>query len=937
MTDNAIVQRATLLYARARQLVFLWAIGVLAWAPMVLYSAHAKAQEQAAPTAQSSPSAAVQGEYGVLADALANDKIRTQLVEQLRQLAAEEAASGEAAAESTDATHSATQPTETMTQATVQANQEHASDTARLTPAATADASVTPNATAPSSANASSPAQREHSPSFVSRLQAVAHGLRADVAQTWHMVTAWVTGERLPVQPAREWQSALRNLALTILAVVVAFVVLRRLVRPIFRRFDRWAERIPTRAELAAEQAKLQQRHQQQVQLAQQQAAEQAQSIAESDQADQEVELSSEFAHLQTKPESEPEVTAIPSLPTTEHLDPNQAEKNYVLRYRKLRKLAAVVGALAVDVLALFLAAVVGYVVAMALPDPSRLSSLLSVQLLTAFVMIETTKALSRGVFATGYEQLRLLPINDASAAYWNRWICTVVAVGGYGLLVAVPALQTVLSASLANVTGAVLMLVVYLYAIGVLIRRRQSVTQTLLHQAEHSQHGFGGTLLRIFARLWFWLAMAYFTVLFIATQLDQGNALYFMAAATGKTLLTVLIGGVLSLLLTSLASHPVHLPERWNQNFPLLEARINSYIPAGVRLLRLVVIAAVLLSVFDAWRVFDLREWVLHGHGQAVISTVIRVVVVLFIAALLWTVLASVIEHRLSTSGDRMPSEREKTLLMLFRNALSIVIITFTVLIVLSQVGIDIGPLIAGAGVVGLAIGFGAQKLVQDVITGIFIQLENGMNQNDVVEVVGLFGVVEKLTVRSVVIRTLDGGYHLIPFSSIDKVSNHTRDYGFHYHEYCVALRESSDEVCEYFKRAFDDLKQDPKVADAILDEIAMYAITSFRREGFTIRVLIKTKPGMQWQVGQRFNRLVKFYFDSVGIELPYPQTVLHFGRDKNGYASPVETHAVEALAQAKQDERATAVAKASPEEVVYAPGQTHRPFPDDPYKSFY
>src|SRR5699024_1458075 len=204
--------------------------------------------------------------------------------------------------------------------------------------------------------------------------------------------------------------------------------------------------RIPTRAELAAEQAKLQQRHQQQVQLAQQQAAEQAQSIAESDQADQEVELSSEFAHLQTKPELESEMAASPSLPTTEHLDPNQAEKNYVLRYRKLRKLAAVVGALAADVLAAFLAAGVGLGVAMALPDPSRLSSLLSVQFLTAFVMIETTKALSRGVFATGYEQLRLLPINDASAAYWNRWICTVVAVGGYSLLVAVPALQAVLS-----------------------------------------------------------------------------------------------------------------------------------------------------------------------------------------------------------------------------------------------------------------------------------------------------------------------------------------------------------------------------------------------------------------------------------------------------------------------------------------------------------
>src|SRR5690606_20081087 len=126
---------------------------------------------------------------------------------------------------------------------------------------------------------------------------------------------------------------------------------------------------------------------------------------------------------------------------------------------------------------------------------------------------------------------------------------------------------------------------------------------------------------------------------------------------------------------------------------------------------------------------------------------------------------------HRLSPVGLRAPSEREKTLLALFRNAALVVIVTLTILVVLSQIGIDIAPLIAGAGVVGLAIGFGAQKLVQDVITGVFIQLENGMNQNDVVEVAGIFGTVEKITIRSVGIRTLDGGFHMIPFSSVDKV----------------------------------------------------------------------------------------------------------------------------------------------------------------------
>ena len=274
-------------------------------------------------------------------------------------------------------------------------------------------------------------------------------------------------------------------------------------------------------------------------------------------------------------------------------------------------------------------------------------------------------------------------------------------------------------------------------------------------------------------------------------------------------------------------------------------------------------VLIVVALVVLDAWRVFDLSLWLSSDKGQAAINTILRVAVVLLIAAATWTILASVIEHRLTNAkGLRLPTEREKTLLMLFRNALAILISTMTALVVLSQIGIDIAPLIAGAGVVGLAIGFGAQKLVQDVITGIFIQLENGLNQNDVVELVGLFGTVEKLTIRSVVIRTLDGGYHLIPFSSIDKVSNHTRDFGYHYGEYLIGLRESVDEVIAQMHLAFEALKQDPEVADAIIDDISIPGVTSINQQGYSIRVLIKTTPGMQWAVQRSFNRLIKMYF---------------------------------------------------------------------------
>src|SRR5690606_35585572 len=149
---------------------------------------------------------------------------------------------------------------------------------------------------------------------------------------------------------------------------------------------------------------------------------------------------------------------------------------------------------------------------------------------------------------------------------------------------------------------------------------------------------------------------------------------------------------------------------------------------------LRLLILIVVKLVVLDAWHVFDLPDRLSSSAGQATLTMLFHVALVLTIAALSWTVVVSLIEHRLGGTAVRPASEREKALLMLFRKAAAVVIATFTILIVLSQIGVDIGPLIAGAGVVGLAIGFGAQKFVQDVITGVFIQIENGMNQNDIV-----------------------------------------------------------------------------------------------------------------------------------------------------------------------------------------------------------
>lgn len=551
-----------------------------------------------------------------------------------------------------------------------------------------------------------------------------------------------------------------------------------------------------------------------------------------------------------------------------------------------LRKIVAVVGALIVDIIAIVLAGVVGYGVALAVAGPDASVGTFDSLFVNAFIAVEIAKALVRTVFATRFPQLRLFEMRDDVATYWNAWLCRLVGIAGYGMLVVVPLTTALFTSALGNLVGLLIMLGMYIYAVRVIWTNRALIRERLVQRASVASTAFFATLMRLLARVWHILALIYFTVLLVVSQVDPVDALPFMARATAQSIVAIALGLLISAILTALLSHPIRLSEEMRTRLPLLEARINSYVPATIKGLRFITLVVVLLFVLDAWHAFDLSAWVMSDSGRATINMVVHIAIILLVAALAWTIIASIIESRLSGTGNRAPSAREKTLLSLFRNAALIVIVTMTILILLSQIGINIGPLIAGAGVVGLAIGFGAQKLVQDIITGIFIQLENGMNVNDVVEAGGVFGTVEKMTIRSVGIRTLDGGYHLIPFSSVDVVANHMRDFSYHLGEYTIAHRENVDEAIQHLRAAFAELMQDEVLSPEILEDISVPGVTALSDRGVTIRVLIKTTPGMQWAVQRGYNRLVKKHFNAANIELPYPHTVVYFGQDKDGNA---------------------------------------------------
>jgi len=190
--------------------------------------------------------------------------------------------------------------------------------------------------------------------------------------------------------------------------------------------------------------------------------------------------------------------------------------------------------------------------------------------------------------------------------------------------------------------------------------------------------------------------------------------------------------------------------------------------------------------------------------------------------------------------------------------------------------------------GVFGVAIGFGSQKLVQDIITGVFILLGDMMSVGDVVKLGDRAGLVEAISIRNVRLRDLSGTVHTIPFSSISSVSNLTKDFSYYVFDIGVAYREDVDQVMDVLKEIGDQLQQDPNVGPLILAPLEVLGVDSFGDSAVVVKARIKTVPIQQWTVGRAFNRRIKQRFDELGIEIPFPHRTIYFGQDKQDQAPP-------------------------------------------------
>jgi small-conductance mechanosensitive channel len=281
------------------------------------------------------------------------------------------------------------------------------------------------------------------------------------------------------------------------------------------------------------------------------------------------------------------------------------------------------------------------------------------------------------------------------------------------------------------------------------------------------------------------------------------------------------------------------------------------------------------------------LRVWQAMG---SVGVTALRIVVILFVAWLLIAVLQRAIRSfriRIANRFDDLEvKKRAETLGRVFRYLAAVVVSLLAGMLVLGEIGISVAPILGAAGVVGLAVGFGAQSLVKDYFTGLFILLENQIRQGDIVKLGDHGGLVEVVTLRYVQLRDYDGHVHFVPNGQIGSVINLSRGFAYAVIDVGVAYRENVDDVMAVMRQVGAAVREDGNFAELILDELEIAGVEQWADSAVVIRCRFKCGPLKQWAVRREYLRRLKHAFDAAGIEIPFPHLTIYAGQDKQGHA---------------------------------------------------
>lgn len=368
---------------------------------------------------------------------------------------------------------------------------------------------------------------------------------------------------------------------------------------------------------------------------------------------------------------------------------------------------------------------------------------------------------------------------------------------------------------------------------------------------------------LSIIGTFWYVPALVLVAISLFATFISAGDT---STALRQSLICTVLL--VLCMVINGLVRRHGLKPQRGIRRYAVYSERLKNFFYTIVHLL-----------VWLAFIELGLRVWGMslirftEGDGHEVSVKLFSLAGTLLFAWLIWILSDTAVHHALTRSRKGLANARAQTMMPLIRNVLFIAIFIVALIVALANMGMNVTPLLAGAGVIGLAIGFGAQSLVADLITGLFIIIEDSLAIDDYVDVGGHLGTVEGLTIRTVRLRDIDGIVHTIPFSEIKSIKNYSREFGYAIFRVAVPASMDIDNAIKLMREVAQKMRTDPLQRRNIWSPLEFQGVESFESGNAILRARFKTAPIKQWEVSRAFNLSLKRHMDEAGLDLATPR----------------------------------------------------------------
>lgn len=493
-----------------------------------------------------------------------------------------------------------------------------------------------------------------------------------------------------------------------------------------------------------------------------------------------------------------------------------------------------------------------------------------------AYLACRLVQELARFLISPAAPSLRVIPMPSRRAQALMQWLLIVLAT----IFFAASLISSALVLGIPHAGAAALTrfaaLAVHLEAAFGIWQCRNLVGGWIAG-APDAKGGFTW-LRRRLGRWWHFVALFYVVALWVAWTAGVQNAFIVLLRSVLVLIVALTAGGMAWKGSLSLLNRLLAAPANSTARHPNLAARLRVYSPLLSFLIRAVIVILVLLLILQGWGVNAL-DW-LRGNtiSEALISAVTSVLTTSAVALVLWEAVNFALHRRierLTDAGRKRQASRLRTLTPILRGAIGTVIFAVAFVVCLSQIGVNTTGLLAVSSIAGIAVGFGSQKLVQDIITGLFMLLEDAIQVGDVVTLAGMSGTVERLSIRTIHLRGSDGSINIIPFSSVTTITNATRDFSNAEIVVTVDFSEDVDHVCAVLTDIGRDMRAEPIWGAMIRDDLQIFGLDKFNERGMVISAQFRTGPGQHYAVRREFYRRVQQRFNADGIAIPTQQTV--------------------------------------------------------------